>query len=125
MGIVVQMSVLLALTSHTKLGYLPATGLAVEAAILHNFLWHERWTWADRAKGGAGGLLRRLLCFHLANGLFSMAGNLVFMRLFVEQLGMDYIPANALAIALCSILNFMAGDRLVYRKTAVSPKKEK
>ena len=44
MGIAVQMSVLLVLTFRFKLGYLLATGLAVEAAVLHNFFWHDRWT---------------------------------------------------------------------------------
>ncbi len=28
--------------------YLVATALAVEMAVLHNFFWHRRWTWADR-----------------------------------------------------------------------------
>jgi len=27
------------------LHYLAATGLAVEATVLHNFIWHQRWTW--------------------------------------------------------------------------------
>ena len=35
------------------LPYPLATALAVEAAILHNFLWHERWTWADRVEAAA------------------------------------------------------------------------
>ena len=28
--------------------YLVATAIGVEAAILTNFLWHDRWTWRDR-----------------------------------------------------------------------------
>ena len=41
-------------------------GLAVEAAILHNFLWHERWTWSDRA--AAGRRLDRLAAFQRHRG---------------------------------------------------------
>ncbi len=46
-GIAVQLAVLEGLT---RLGchYLPATGFAVETAVLHNFLWHQRFTWSDR-----------------------------------------------------------------------------
>src|SRR5207245_237643 len=43
-GIVVQLAALTFLKSGLHLDYLPATATAVEAALLHNFFWHERWT---------------------------------------------------------------------------------
>ena len=115
MGFLVQMSVLFVSVSIAGLHYLPATALAVEAAVLHNFLWHENWTWADRAKASRNRWFRRIVYFHLANGLVSMAGNMLLMRYFVGTLEMHYIPANLIAIALCAVLNFLAGDRLVFR----------
>lgn len=117
LGIVVQMSALLALTAGAGLCYLPATAIAVEIAVLHNFFWHERWTWADRAESGRHAFLRRLVWFHITNGALSIAGNVVLMRIFVGSLGIDCICANGLAIALCSILNFFAGDRIVFRSS--------
>jgi len=41
-GINVQLAVLLVLNSGFHMSYLPATAFAVEMAVLHNFLWHER-----------------------------------------------------------------------------------
>jgi len=114
MGIVVQLAALILLTGWLGLNYLLGTALAVEAAVLHNFMWHERWTWAERAGGGLYGSLARLLRFHLTNGLLSMVGNLLLMRLFTGELGINYAVANALAIALCSLFNFFAGDRFVF-----------
>jgi putative flippase GtrA len=125
MGIVVQMGTLLTLTSGLKLGYLSATGLAVEAAVLHNFFWHERWTWADRIESRGGCFIRRFLGFHLTNGALSMIGNLILMRFFVEKLGLKYICANAIAISLCAMLNYVASDRLVFHATGSRSKKEK
>ena len=52
-GIVVQLSTLSVLALWLHVHYLVATGLAVEAAILHNFLWHRSFTWADRARSGS------------------------------------------------------------------------
>jgi putative flippase GtrA len=49
-GICVQFGVLFLLKSVVHFNYLAATALAVEAAVVHNFLWHERYTWADRTK---------------------------------------------------------------------------
>jgi putative flippase GtrA len=46
-GVAVQLACL-ALLVHAGSHYLAATALAVEAAVLHNFLWHQRWTWRDR-----------------------------------------------------------------------------
>ena len=48
MGIAVQLLMLVVLKSGLHIHYLVATALAVEAAVVHNFLWHERFTWADR-----------------------------------------------------------------------------
>lgn len=115
MGICVQMSALWGLTSALHLNYLPATALAVETAVLHNFIWHERWTWADRIAGHHGGRLSRLLWFHLTNGALSIAGNLILMKILVDRAGVPYLHANLFAITICAILNFLAGDCLVFR----------
>ena len=120
MGFLVQMSTLFVLVSFAGLHYLPATALAVEAAVLHNFLWHEKWTWADRTAASRNGRLRRLVYFHLANGLVSIVGNVLLMRFFVGTLEMHYLPANVIAIAMCAMLNFLAGDRLVFRNIGES-----
>jgi putative flippase GtrA len=120
MGIAVQMAFLLVLTSYFSVGYLLATGIAVEAALLHNFVWHERWTWADRAGNFYSSVSRRLLWFHITNGALSMASNLLLMHLFVERLGLHYLVANGFAIAACSIANFVAGNCLVF-KNATTP----
>lgn len=117
MGIVLQIATLSFLRGVLGLHYMLATVFAVESAILHNFMWHERWTWADRCSGHGDGVLSRLIRFNLSTGSFSMASNLVFMGLFVGGLGLHYIPANLLSIALGSIVNFVVSDRFVFLRT--------
>lgn len=114
-GIGVQLVALTILASGLKLNYLIATFLAVEAAVLHNFIWHERWTWIERTRLSAGRIVGRLVRFHLANGLISVVGNLVLMWFLVSQLGLYYFLANLIAIGTCSVVNFLASDRLVFR----------
>ena len=94
----------------------PRPPLAVELTVLHNFAWHERWTWRDRP-AGAGSRMRRLWRFHAANGLVSLIGNVLLMRLFVGLLGWPAVPANLLAVLLCALVNFTASDRFVFRVT--------
>ena len=114
MGVAVQLMVLTILAGHLGMHYLLATALGVESAILHNFLWHERWTWRDRDLIGAAGQWRRLMRFNLTSGLVSITGNLVFMRLFVGELGLHYVVGNLASIASCAIVNFIISDRMVF-----------
>jgi len=114
-GFVVQLAALAALLA-AGLHYLAATAIAVEAAVLHNFLWHERWTWRDRPAAGTA-RLDRLWRFHLLNGLVSLVGNLLLMRLLVGLLGIHPIAANAVAVLACALVNFTASDRLVFRES--------
>ena len=91
-----------------------ATVAAVECAVLHNFVWHERWTWAHRALD-----LRRipwrLLRFNLSNGLISIVGNVVLMEILAVRLHLNYIFSNLVAIGACSLLNFFVSDKLVFK----------
>ena len=113
-GFAVQLAVL-GLLVRGGLAYLPATALAVESAVLHNFLWHERWTWRDRAVTGRG-RLARLWRFHLLNGLVSLAGNLLVMHLLVGRAGMPPLAANVIAVLACAAVNFVGADRLVFSR---------
>ncbi len=113
-GIGVQLCFLFLLKTALHLNYLLATALAVEVAVLHNFLWHEHYTWSDRRESSAG-LLRRLLRFNLSTGLISIVGNLVLMRLFVGSLHLQFMVANILSIGACSLANFWASDQMVFQ----------
>jgi putative flippase GtrA len=111
MGVGVQLAVLAGLTSGGELHYLLATAVAVELAVLHNFLWHERFTWRDRPPGKR---LVRLVKFNLTTGTFSILGNLALMKWLVEGVHFEYLPANGITIAACSIANFLVSDRFVF-----------
>jgi putative flippase GtrA len=114
-GIAVQLAVLAFLTRVLGMNYLVATGCAVEIAVLHNFLWHERFTWKDRSGGGPRAMAVRLIRFHAGNGFVSLIGNLLLMRFLVGTLHWRVLVANAVTIAACSLLNFAAGEWFVFR----------
>lgn len=110
-GIVVQLGALAILNGLLRVQYLPATALAVEIAVLHNFVWHERWTWRDRSGKGA---LGRLLRFNLTTGLMSIFANLVLMRVFVGALGLPTVVGNLASIAVTSLANFLVSEWFVF-----------
>jgi len=110
-GVVVQTLVLGSLLRAFEMHYLVATALAVEASVLFNFVWHRKWTWADRPRGPAATVLLR---FNLSNGAVSLVMNLWLMHVFVTGVGLRPLPANLLTIAICSIVNFAIADRFVF-----------
>jgi len=114
-GILVQLGILTLLRSGLGANYLIATAIAVEVTVLHNFFWHERFTWADRCEGKS---IHRLIRFNLTTGLISILGNLVMMKLLAGVGGLNYFVANLLSITVCSLANFVVGDRWAF---AISP----
>ena len=110
MGVAVQLFVLAVLKTAFRFNYLVATAVAVEAAVVQNFLWHERFTWSDRAGAGVGRFLR----FNLTTGILSIAGNLALMKVFVGMAHFNYLVANGITIAACSIFNFLVSDGFVF-----------
>src|SRR5204863_529945 len=62
-GFVVQIAALWALTVLGGWRWLPATLAAVEVAVVHNFLWHDRWTWPAGA-GSRRSILGRFVAFN-------------------------------------------------------------
>jgi putative flippase GtrA len=110
-GIAVQTVALFFLLHVAGLHYLAATALAVEASVLHNFIWHRRWTWSDRPRAG---VVQMLLRFNLTNGVLCLTANLALMFVFVDKAGLDAYMANLAAIAICSLANFFLSDRFVF-----------
>lgn len=114
-GLVVQLAVVALLVRVFEFHYLIATALGVESAVLHNFMWHQRWTWADRPAHTRRAVAARLMHFHLLNGAVSLAGNVVITMILTGLLGIDPVIANLIAIVGCSFINFAASNAIVFR----------
>ena len=116
-GFAVQTLALWMLAGHARMPVVPATLVATEIAVLHNFAWHVRWTWADRPAGPVATCLR-LLRFNLANGGVSLLGAAALMPVLVHALGIHYLLANLLTVLACAVVNYAAGDRFVFVPSA-------
>ena len=110
LGIPVQLGALAMLSRVMDVG--PAAALAVEVAIIHNFLWHRRWTWSDRR----GSFWR----FNATTGLISILGNTA-LTVALVRLGLPVMAANAVAIASCSAATYLAANRVAFRAIAAGP----
>ena len=118
-GVVVQLAVLAILNGPLGMQYLVATALAVEIAVLHNFVWHERWTWREHT--GSGSAFARLVRFNLTTGALSILSNVFWMRVFAGQMHLKPLEANILSIAVMSLANFLLSEWFVFRPMLTRP----
>ena len=113
LGVLVNLGLLFLLSAAAGLPRGPAWFLAVEASVLHNFIWHQTFTWRDRREAGAGAWLRRATTFHLSvAGTVAINGTLFG---FLSVAGAPLILAGLAGIAGAAVFNFVVGDRWVFK----------
>ena len=112
-GFVVQVILIELLSQTLSWPLAVSTMVAVEVAVLHNFVWHEQWTWRHRVMGT--NRLQRLAMFHATNGLTSITGNVAFAEILVRTSALNSFSRSVVSVALTGMLNFIAADRMVFR----------
>jgi putative flippase GtrA len=111
LGAVVQ-GLVLAAAVRARCPPVAATVLGIEMAILHNFAWHDRWTWGDRAHRDS--YVRRLARYNVAVGSSSLGVGAAVTWLVVDGLGWSVFVANVLAVGAAALANYVASDRFVF-----------
>lgn len=101
----------------------PSIGYFLQAivAIELNYVLNYFITWRDRPAVGRRDAVARWLKFH-ATRMFTVPFNLALFSVLVV-LGIQYLIANTICIAVTTVLNYVAGDRFVFTaKTTQKPK---
>lgn len=112
-GFVVQLGALWLFVELGDMSYVLATLVATELAVVHNFVWHVRWTWMER-DATPGWIFGRFVRFNLTNGAVSLVGNASLVALLTGWMRVPYLPANLAGIAVCCILNFLLSEWFVF-----------
>jgi dolichol-phosphate mannosyltransferase len=115
MGFTLQMLTLWLLVRWTGASAGVAVTVAVLAAVSHNFLWHERFTWRGLPRQHR---MRRWLSFHVSTGTVSVLTNVGVTMVVMNVTGLPVLLANVVAVALGSLANFWINDRLIFRPAA-------
>ena len=117
-GFLCQIAALWLLVSVFSLNYVLATIVAIELAIVFNYVLHEQWTWNDRPVATIRERWRRLFRFNAMTALTSIAGGVLITALLVEALGLPPVAANIISVVALGLLNFAGADSIVFRAGA-------
>ena len=112
MGFALQMLTLWLLVRWADASAGVAVTVAVLAAVSHNFLWHERFTWPGLPRQRR---MKRWLSFHLSTGTVSVMTNVGVTMVVMHVTGMPVLLANVVAVAVGSLASFWINDRLIFR----------
>lgn len=113
-GFLIQLGLLSWLTRIGGWDYLPASILAMQAAITHNYVAHSRWTWADRPAATRREQYVRPLRYQAAKTV-SLLLNVFLTTMFVGTAGLTPELATVIAVCACAALNYTMADRMVFR----------
>lgn len=123
-GVVVNVGLLHAFTAYAKMDYRIASIVAIECAVVNNFLWNYFWTWHDRRTGSKRSFAYMLFKFHLSSGFTALIVNWGLLVLLTEVLRVNYhIPgvpnyhiSNLIGIGFGAVVNFFIGHFWVFSK---------
>ena len=97
---------------HARLNY--SIAIAITLATISNFYFNRRLTWRDRQYEASPGVMVLFFKYVAAAGV-----SIVIQSVMTKSLSLylHYILANLVAIGVSSIFNFVANDRLTFRRS--------
>jgi putative flippase GtrA len=132
-GVVVNVGLLHAFTAYAKIDYRIASIIAIECAVINNFLWNYFWTWKDRQAGSKRSFAYMLFKFHLSSGLTALVVNWGLLVILNGVIKVDYHlssvqvmhlhfgisnlhVSNLIGIVCGAVVNFVLGHFWVFSK---------
>ena len=113
-GVLVNEGLLWLLTENLGLYYLLSAAIAVETAIITNFILNDIWTFRDRRTPGNRSLLGRGLKFNLVS-LGGLGINIAILWTVTEVVGISYLISNLIGIAGATLWNYTINTLWTWR----------
>ncbi len=110
-GYVVNLAVFAFCVHTAGIDYRVSAGIAFLVAVTNNFMWNRHWTFGA-ADGHAGFQAARFFVVSVLAFLF----NLALLQALVAGAGLPEVPAQAIAIAAATPLNFVGNKLWSFRR---------
>lgn len=115
-GTIVNLGVLWLLAT-LGLNHLLAALIATEVSITNNFIWHDCWTFKNKATPHQLSFFSRFWRFQLVSSLTASL-TLGLFAIFTNTWHLYYLFAQFIAIGLATLVNFGINSRITWRKPA-------
>jgi len=116
LGVLINVGLLHVFTTYLHCDYKIGSILAIECALINNFLWNFFWTWNDRKSSSSNGIFFMFLRFHVSSGFTALIVNWGLLVLLTETVHMHYQMSNLIGITCGAFINFILGHFWVFPK---------
>ena len=100
-----------------RIPIIPASLMAIEIAIVHNFVWYRYWAWGDRTEAGSRPpFFRQLVIYNAATGLVDLTVNVSILWLLYKVFGVHYLIANIIGMILGPFFKFWINEKLIFKE---------
>jgi dolichol-phosphate mannosyltransferase len=116
-GMVVNTACLYLFKGVLRIPIIPASMMAIEIAIIHNFVWYRNWAWRDRREQKTQlPFFRQLLLYNVATGLVDLLVNVSILWLLYRFFGVYYLIANIIGMILGPFIKFWLNDKIIFKE---------
>jgi len=112
-GLIVNETLLWALTEIGGLYYLFSSIVSTESAILNNFVWNELWTFHDTYDDLKSGIFERLFKFHISRFGSTILG-IFLLIILTEIFSVHYLISNIFSILILIVYNYVTSKEWVW-----------
>jgi len=116
LGVLINVGLLHVFTVYLRCDYKIGSILAIECALINNFIWNFFWTWNDRKSSSSNGIFFMFLRFHVSSGFTALIVNWGLLVLLTETVHMHYQISNLIGITFGAFINFILGHFWVFPK---------
>ena len=109
-GVVVNQSVLILLAQY--IDYRIASLIAIETAIISNFIFNYNWTWKDRETDKFNAFLK----FNMTSFISAFLLNWMILVFLTEVVGIKYYWSNLAGILVAAGFNFLVSNFWVFKQ---------
>lgn len=93
---------------------IPASLMAIEIAIIHNFIWFRAWAWKDREQRLP--FFHQLLVYNAATGAVDLVSNVSILWALSTFFGVHYLLANILGMIAGPFIKFWLNEKFIFRE---------
>ena len=115
-GIVVNLGILFLLVEFFTLNKDLASPIAIEFAILNNFIWNDLWTFGSAENQNVSSRWHRLVTFNLVSFGGAAINYAIFLVLTI-WFAVYYMAAQLIGILISFVWNFLVNRRVTWKRT--------
>ncbi len=88
--------------------------LAIEVAIIHNFVWYYFWTWNDRVAFTVRDFLTLFIRYNIFTAAIDFIIRLGILWILTEYYGVHYIISDIVGMFIAPLLKYITNDAYIF-----------